>query len=767
MLLVGIEVQEGMSQADQASISVSPGEWDFGSIMMGQSSAPQTFTITNSGGADLLVNSIVLSGGDSRIFSLDRGTCPNLNPTIAAGESCGISAKFSPSSGGVKSTTLKIVSNAANSPVISVPLTGTGLQPIRAGLVLDKTTYNVGDRINVVLTLQNPGGELITSKGFKDRSFEIFLHFTDPDGNVITCKLLKDTDLQDPPPAKVCVSPGGQLMSNLEPVETVEAGWVLSITIPNAHDYYLLSKGGSYSVKAVIHMRTYAGIDCTDTNFNPPVYYSLIDQWSSQGALESNIVNFTLVASTADHITINPSSSTITAGGSQSYTATGYDQNDNSLGDLTATTDFSIASNFNCTGGGCGSCTGNTCTASVAGIYTVTGTNSGSGKTATASLGVYGTTAITISAPAAYYGNNGFVTVTVNSGAGTPTGNVALSVDGGASATQALLSGSTTFTVNTPTAGDHKLHATYATQDYFYASSGNGDLFVYKSSQTITFNPLANKIYGDPAFTVGASASSGLPVSFSVLSGPATISGNVVTLTGAGTVTLRASQGGDGDWGPATPVDQSFQVTSLVPPIANPGGAYFSGVNAAITLSGCSSHDPNPGGSITKYEWDLDGDGTYETNAGSNCTLSHTWSTPYTGQIGLRVTNNFGMTSTASAYTKITVADLRPVSYPLVSYKRITRTVWEYTYQFVIKNQGNSGTTNVSAQLQNWPAQVKVIDGDVSFPDVAAGQQVTGSDTFTIQIDRSVAVQNSDLGWKLTFKDAGGTKWTLVNFPLY
>ncbi|MEP6909071.1 MAG: carbohydrate binding domain-containing protein, partial [Actinomycetota bacterium] len=79
-----------------------------------------------------------------------------------------------------------------------------------------------------------------------------------------------------------------------------------------------------------------------------------------------------------DHLTLSPASATISAGGSQAYTAEGFDQYSNSVGDITATTTFTIAPN--------GSCTGATCTASVAGAHTVTGTNSG--KTATASLQV-------------------------------------------------------------------------------------------------------------------------------------------------------------------------------------------------------------------------------------------------------------------------------------------------------------------------------------------------------------------------------------------
>jgi uncharacterized repeat protein (TIGR01451 family) len=80
-------------------------------------------------------------------------------------------------------------------------------------------------------------------------------------------------------------------------------------------------------------------------------------------------------------------------------------------------------------------------------------------------------------------------------------------------------------------------------------------------NQTITFDPIADKLTTDPPFTINATASSGLPVSFAVLSGPATVSGNTITLTGtAGTVVVRATQPGDGTYNPAPPVDQSFDV---------------------------------------------------------------------------------------------------------------------------------------------------------------------------------------------------------------
>ncbi len=81
-------------------------------------------------------------------------------------------------------------------------------------------------------------------------------------------------------------------------------------------------------------------------------------------------------------------------------------------------------------------------------------------------------------------------------------------------------------------------------------------------TQIITFPTIPNKTTTSPPFAISATASSGLPVSFQIMSGPATISGSTVTLTGqAGTVTVRASQSGNGSWASATPVDRSFTVT--------------------------------------------------------------------------------------------------------------------------------------------------------------------------------------------------------------
>ncbi len=80
-------------------------------------------------------------------------------------------------------------------------------------------------------------------------------------------------------------------------------------------------------------------------------------------------------------------------------------------------------------------------------------------------------------------------------------------------------------------------------------------------SQTINFVALANQTYGVTPITLSATDTSGLPVSFSVISGPATITGSVLTVTGMGNVVVEASQAGNGTYAVATPVDKSFTVS--------------------------------------------------------------------------------------------------------------------------------------------------------------------------------------------------------------
>ncbi|MEL6864245.1 MAG: GEVED domain-containing protein [Bacteroidota bacterium] len=88
-------------------------------------------------------------------------------------------------------------------------------------------------------------------------------------------------------------------------------------------------------------------------------------------------------------------------------------------------------------------------------------------------------------------------------------------------------------------------------------------------TQTITFPAISDKLTTDAPFSISATASSGLPVSFSIISGPASISGNTITLDGTtGTVVVEASQAGNANYDPALDVQRSFAVNT--PPVSTP-----------------------------------------------------------------------------------------------------------------------------------------------------------------------------------------------------
>ena len=80
--------------------------------------------------------------------------------------------------------------------------------------------------------------------------------------------------------------------------------------------------------------------------------------------------------------------------------------------------------------------------------------------------------------------------------------------------------------------------------------------------QTITFAVVADRSLCDGAFAVAPTASSGLTVALAVTSGPATVSGNTVTVTGTGNVTLQATQAGNATYGNAPAISRTFAVTA-------------------------------------------------------------------------------------------------------------------------------------------------------------------------------------------------------------
>jgi PKD repeat protein len=78
-------------------------------------------------------------------------------------------------------------------------------------------------------------------------------------------------------------------------------------------------------------------------------------------------------------------------------------------------------------------------------------------------------------------------------------------------------------------------------------------------------------------------------------------------------------------------------------PVARITAPATAAVGATVTVDGTRSSDPD--GTVARYDWDLDGDGTYETQgATAPLTLAHAgaWT------VRLRVTDAFGATATTA-----------------------------------------------------------------------------------------------------------------------
>ena len=117
-----------------------------------------------------------------------------------------------------------------------------------------------------------------------------------------------------------------------------------------------------------------------------------------------------------------------------------------------------------------------------------------------------------------------------------------------------------TCTVTASQAGNGNYQAAAEVKQGFAVTAG---------AQTIAFGPLSDVTYGAAPFGVTATASSGLAVSFGSATGSVcTVSGATVTVVGAGRCTVTASQGGNGSWGAAAPVSQTFTVAQASQTIA-------------------------------------------------------------------------------------------------------------------------------------------------------------------------------------------------------
>lgn len=269
---------------------------------------------------------------------------------------------------------------------------------------------------------------------------------------------------------------------------------------------------------------------------------------------------------------------------------------------------------------------------------------------------------ITLNAiPTKTYGDAAFgVTVSASSG---------LSVTLTSLATGVFTVSGTTITI--VGAGAGTLRASQAGNGT-YNAAGNADITitVNKKIQTLTFNPLVDKQTTASAFSVSATSSEGLTPTYSITSGPATISGSTITLNAViGTVTVTASQAGNANIAAATSIPRSFNViavpvvsiTDVIP------AATFSDRDTTIVINGgrhmkyirtytlATSYTTASKTSVESGDGD---DGNGLANVSIRILAGSTWVTLPVNNSGWSAFLDADLTYSGTAYTKVELSTI-------------------------------------------------------------------------------------------------------------
>jgi len=151
--------------ASGAILSVTPTSFDYGSVIVGQTSDPQTFTVANAGTDTLFLTDIAVSGPNAGDFTV--GNRPNPGCSFGgewgwpAGMPCYIGLRFVPTGTGTRTATLTVKSTVGT---IAVELSGTGLPvPAMADLSVGMIGAVQGKSITYTIALKNDGPDEATN----------------------------------------------------------------------------------------------------------------------------------------------------------------------------------------------------------------------------------------------------------------------------------------------------------------------------------------------------------------------------------------------------------------------------------------------------------------------------------------------------------------------------------------------------------------------------------------------------------------------------
>jgi hypothetical protein len=148
--------------------------------------------------------------------------------------------------------------------------------------------------------------------------------------------------------------------------------------------------------------------------------------------------------------------------------------------------------------------------------------------------------------------------------------------------TTRLSNGVATLPVLTLPVGVSSLYATFNGDSALDPSSSNTISYTVFPQTNLIF-AVPSHTYGDPPFTVTATSNSAGAITYFVASGSASVSGSTVTLTGAGTLDLLASQAATNNYLAAQTVAEIAVLKAPLGITANNASRMFGGTNPIFT----------------------------------------------------------------------------------------------------------------------------------------------------------------------------------------
>src|SRR2546426_476706 len=450
----------------------------------------------------------------------------------------------------------------------------------------------------------------------------------------------------------------------------------LTSSSPDSPRFSLTSGGSTLTSVSIPSSANSVSFFYGDTKAGTPAITA-----TGSGAFSSTVTQTeTVTTGSLDHLSLSPITSSLTFGQSQTYIATGQDQFNNSLGDVTSASTFAITPD--------GSCVAATCTPSSATSHTVTGTDSG--KTGTASLAVNKADTTTVVASSTNPSVSGqsvtfTATVSVNSpgsaAVANPTGTVTFAEGLNTLGTGTLSTDSggvtkASFSTSTLSTGSHNLTATYGGDTNFTTSIASLTQVVNKADTTTTVVSSVNPSVSGQWVTFTATVSVTSPGSAAAANPTGTVTfkdgsttlGTGTLSTGGGVTTasfststltttshsLAANYGGDINFNSSSgSLTQTVNPASTTTSLSSSANPSVSGQSVTFTAT-VSVNSPgstavaNPTGTLTYAEGlNTLGTGTLSTSGGvtsatftisSLSTASHNLTATYGGDTNFTTT---------------------------------------------------------------------------------------------------------------------------------